>query len=147
MPTRVERIQPAAVEKLPGLVSAVKGGRFQPHIRTELSELYAVTQQAQTRYILLAKRSTAAPLERAEFVLGEIKATLHWHFEDGETSDEDIVLAQLAETHGSAQSHDGIAAALFDYAELADRKRRASHRGKQEPQQQPMESEVTVANA
>jgi len=111
--------------KLPGLVSAVKGGRFVATLPLELEELYAVMQEGQSSYILLSKKSSAAPVDHAEFVLGEMKATLTWLFDDGETTDEDAALEQLSEAHGSAQSHDAIAAALFDYAELADRNRAA----------------------
>lgn len=104
-----------------GLSSAVRGGRFSATIRCDLRELYDAMQQAQTDYHLLSKRSTAAPVERADLVLGELKAALEWHFDDAQKTDESAVLKALAEIHAGARAHDAIASALFDYAELAER--------------------------
>lgn len=103
-----------------GLSSAVKGGTFSENEPDELRELYEATQAANTNYRLaISKR--AAPVERAQYVLGELKATLEWLFEDGQQTDEDAQLDSLGQVHANVYSHDAIATALFDYAELASR--------------------------
>ena len=110
-----------SAEQRRGLSSAVRDGRFSATIRCDLSELYDALQQAQTRYHLLSKKSRVAPVERAHFAWDELKAALEWYFGDAQPSDEGMVLKALAETHAGARSHDAVASALFDYAELAER--------------------------
>jgi hypothetical protein len=58
-------------------------------------------------------------------VLDDIRSTLEWYFDDGKEDESDAQLAALIRTHASPTSHDAMAAALFDFAELADRHRAA----------------------
>lgn len=108
----------------PGLVSAV-GANFPASAPEDLVELVKELTDAQTEYRLLVGRSGAAPTDRAQFVLSEIRATLTWVFDDGARSDQDQQLVALAEAHDAAHSQDDVAAALFEYAEMADRNRGA----------------------
>jgi hypothetical protein len=112
---------PAGLETRPGLGSAAGSGAFQAETVSELLELVDALQQAQTNYRLLVSGSRAAPMERATFVLTEIRSTLEWCFDDGQETDEDGQLENLAREHEGALSQDALAAALFDYAELGSR--------------------------
>jgi hypothetical protein len=109
----------------PGLKSAVRSGTFNENIATELLELHDVLQAAQTRYQLLVSGPGAAPMERAQFVLAELRATLEWYFDDNVQNETDAQLEQLITTHDGAFSHDAVAAALFDFAALAEKHREA----------------------
>ena len=109
----------------PGLKSAVRNGTFNNDIATELLELHDVLQAAQTRYQLLVSGPGAAPIERAQFVLSELRSTLEWYFDDNVRSEGDAQLEQLIAAHDGAYSHDAVAAALFDFAALADKHREA----------------------
>lgn len=105
----------------PGLSAAVGNGRFHAGIAQELHELYEAAQDAQTEYHLSKQTQQSAPSERAAFVLAEIRATLEWCFDDGENTDADAQLESLAQEHNGAGSQDDVAAALMDYAALAER--------------------------
>jgi hypothetical protein len=84
-----------------------------------------VLQAAQTRYQLLVTTPEAAPTERAQFILSELRATLEWHFGDNVLGEHDAQLARLIESHDTASAHDALAAALFDFAALAENHRAA----------------------
>jgi hypothetical protein len=109
----------------PGLKSAVGNGTFADNIVKELLELHDVLQAAQTSYQLLVSGPTGAPVERAQFLLGELRSVLEWFFDDGREDVADAQLDRLIETHDGAFSQDAVAAALFDFAELANRHRDA----------------------
>jgi hypothetical protein len=109
----------------PGLKSAVRNGTFNENIATELLELHDVLQAAQTRYQLLVSGPGAAPMERAQFVLSELRSTLEWYFDDNVEDEADAQLEQLIAAHDTAFSHDAVAAALFDFAALAEKHREA----------------------
>jgi hypothetical protein len=105
----------------PGLVSATGNGLFTNDTVDELLELVDAVQHAQTQYRLLVSGAAPNPMERAQAVLSELRATLEWAFDDGQITDEDQQLEILATDHDGAVSQDAVAAALFDYAELAQR--------------------------
>jgi hypothetical protein len=109
----------------PGLKSAVRNGTFNENIAAELLELHDVLQAAQTRYQLLVSGPGAAPIERAQFVLSELRSTLEWYFDDNVKDEADAQLERLIESHDGAFSHDAVAAALFDFAALAEKHREA----------------------
>jgi hypothetical protein len=88
-------------------------------------ELHDVLQAAQTRYQLLVSGPGAAPMERAQFVLSELRSTLEWYFDDNVKDEADAQLERLIESHDGAFSHDAVAAALFDFAALAEKHREA----------------------
>ena len=109
----------------PGLESAVREGTFDANVATELLELREVLLAAQKRYRLLVSTPEAAPMERARFVLSELRAALRWCFDDGVRDERDAQLARLIASHDEVFSQDAIAAALFDFAALAERHRAA----------------------
>jgi hypothetical protein len=109
-------------EITPGLKGVVANGSFGAGTISELLELVDVLQHAQTTYRLLVSGAKAAvPLERVQFVLSELRATLEWCFDDDQLTEEDAQLENLATVHEGAVSHDALAAALFDYAEMSER--------------------------
>jgi hypothetical protein len=109
----------------PGLSSAVGNGTFTEAIADEIIQLQAAFQAAQTRYRLLITGVDTQPMECAQFILGELRSTLEWLFHDAEIHHSAAQLAALDAAHHGALSQDAVAAALFDYAELADRHRQA----------------------
>lgn len=109
----------------PGLSSAVGAGRFTNGIADEVQELHDALQAAQSKYKLAVNAPDAAPVDRAQFAIREMREVLHWYFDDGEEAKGDAQLAELTRTHQNALSHDALAAALFDYAALADMHRTA----------------------
>ena len=54
-----------------------------------------------------------------------MREVLRWYFDDGKDTQGDAQLAALARAHEEAFSHDALAAALFDYAALAELHRTA----------------------
>jgi hypothetical protein len=64
-------------------------------------------------------------VERATFLLGELQDALTYLFDDDVEDDNDARLAVLNGTHSGAMSQDALAAALDDYAALAERNRDA----------------------
>jgi hypothetical protein len=107
----------------PGLKSAVGNGTFNDNIARELLELHDVLQAAQTSYLLLASGPASAPMDRAHYLLGELRGVLEWFFDDGREDAADAQLERLVEEHDGALSQDAVAAALFDFAALAERHR------------------------
>jgi hypothetical protein len=105
----------------PGLGSAAGNGTLSSETVDELLELVDALQTAQTKYRLLVSGPPSTAMERAQFVLSEVRATLEWAFDDGQLTDEDHQLDTLVTEHDSALSQDAVAAALYDYAELAER--------------------------
>lgn len=87
----------------------------------ELLELVDAVQHTQTQYRLVVSGAQATPMDRAQFVLSEVRATLEWAFDDGQVTDEDHQLDTLATDHDGALSQNAVAVTLFDYAELAER--------------------------
>lgn len=106
----------------PGLKSAVQvGGHFSATAPQDLIEITDALQAAQTEYRLLVDSPRVAPTERGQFLLSEIRATLQWLFDDGNDDVSDAQLVALGEAHDDALSQDAVAAALYDYAALAER--------------------------
>ncbi|MBM4364174.1 MAG: hypothetical protein FJ104_15955, partial [Deltaproteobacteria bacterium] len=107
----------------PGLKSAVGTGTFTPEITEELLELHAALQVAQTRYLLTRSAPHAPLTEKGLAALGELRETLGWYAEGGKHDEAEAQLGALTSAHEHPLSHDAVAAALYDYAELADRLR------------------------
>jgi hypothetical protein len=71
-----------------------------------------------------SSEKNANPRDRAEFLLGEIRATLGWFFDDGILDEKDEMLAQLDAAHeNDPETADALASALDDYAHLAEKYR------------------------
>lgn len=60
-----------------------------------------------------------APLDRADFVLSEIRSTLEFLFDDGKYDESDEKLERLRAAFADSASQDAMALALEGYAELA----------------------------
>lgn len=105
----------------PGLESAVGNGAFTEKTVQDVLELEDALQAAQTQYRLLVSGPSSEPMDRAVFILSEMRSTLEWLFDDDKANETDAQLEALAMEHDSAASQDAVAAALFDYAELAER--------------------------
>jgi hypothetical protein len=73
----------------------------------------------------LVQGPTAAPLDRADFVLGEIRHSLEFLFDDGKQDDADVQLENLRTAFSPSASQDAMALALEGYAALAGKYRDA----------------------
>ncbi len=92
-----------------------------PDLATEIRELQLAVAASHSDYLVLVQSAAAAPLDRAEYVLGEIRSTLEFLFDDGKQDDSDTQLDNLRAAFADAASQDAIALALEGYAELAAR--------------------------
>jgi hypothetical protein len=109
----------------PGLELAVRGGQFHAGLGAEILELQQALSIAQTEYLLCLSPEPASPAARADFVRAEIAATLQYLFNDGVSDADRNRLSVLQQKHGNPTSQDARAAALDDYAGLAQ-----LHRGR-----------------
>jgi hypothetical protein len=107
--------------KIPGFSGVVSTQAVTPDIATEIRELQVAVAAAHSDYLVLVQSAAAAPLDRAEFVLAEIRSTLEFLFDDGKQDDSDTQLDNLRAAFADAASQDAIALALEGYAELASR--------------------------
>jgi hypothetical protein len=89
-------------------------------VAKDLLELVGAIQHADARYRLSATRGPA-PIPEARHVLSELRAALAWVASDPGAEKVREVLPRLARIHGRARSLVVLAAALYDYAELAER--------------------------
>ncbi|HVK65588.1 MAG TPA: hypothetical protein VM694_13990 [Polyangium sp.] len=99
-----------------------KGQRIGPKSGKEILSIQRAAQKAQTRYLLTvdSTKPDEDPIECGRFLLGELKATLTYHFDDGVTDAADAQLARVGAAHeADPRSADAIAAALEDHAALA----------------------------
>ncbi len=112
-------VGPGNIEARPGLEQAVSGGQFREELGQEILELQEATQVAQTAYLLTVSRPES-PMDRAQFVLGELRAALEFIFDDGVDDEDDVRVERLAQAHANALSQDAVALALEDYAGLAE---------------------------
>ena len=109
----------------PGLVSAERPGTFEASIGKDVLELHEALQTANTEYLLTAQRGPDTPMDRAQFVLGELKAVLAYMADDGVDNVDDQRLVNFNAQHQDAASQDAVAAALDDYAGFAELHRAA----------------------
>ena len=63
----------------PGLKVAVGNGTFTEGIADEILELHLAFQIAVVRHRMIIQDSGAAPIEEAQFMLSDLRATLQWH--------------------------------------------------------------------
>src|SRR5690606_26005438 len=61
-----------------------------------------------------------APVDRAEFLLSEIRQCLDFLFDDGVNDEYDAQLARLTESHTDTSSHDALALSLEGFATFAN---------------------------
>lgn len=111
--------------KIPGFSGVASAQGITADLATDIRELQLAVTAAHSDYLVLVQSSAAAPLDRAEFVLGEIRSSLEFLFDDGKQDDSDTQLENLRTAFADAASQDAIALALEGYAELAGRNRDA----------------------
>ncbi len=106
--------------EVPGFVSVAGPGRVTKETASEIRELHAAVSAAHSRYLILVEASNQAPLERADFVLSEIRAALTFAFEADESTTAQAQLERLRDAFPDSGSQDLAALALEAYAELGD---------------------------
>ncbi len=106
--------------EIPGLVTAAGPGRISEQTALEIRELHAAVAAQHSRYLILVEGTNQAPLARAEFVLGELRAALTYAIEGEEGGTGSAQLERLREAFADALSHDALALSLEAYAELGD---------------------------
>jgi hypothetical protein len=111
--------------KIPGFSGVVSTQMVTADLGNEIRELELAVAAAHSGYLVLVQGSAAAPLDRAEFVLAELRSTLEFLFDDGKQDDADVQLENLRTAFAGAASQDAIALALEGYAELASRNKDA----------------------
>lgn len=100
----------------PGLSSA----RLPDDIGVQLLSLYRLVRDSIEEFLLAtAPRESVTMLGRGEFVLGELKAAIEHHADDGEVNALDAQVDELARLHMGADSYLEVAEALDDYAAVA----------------------------
>lgn len=104
---------------LPGFSGVAPQSDINENTGSDIYELVAAAGHANAVYHKMLGSSEASPMERAEFVLYEIKATLEFVFDDDEHTTADDQLEQLANQFSRPTSQDGMAVALEAYVELA----------------------------
>lgn len=100
-----ERVEPAGEGIIAGQV--------------QIGELIDAFQEAQNRYRLLIDAKGPNPVDRAHFILSEVRSTLEWLFDDGRIDESDAQLAALRAAYDGQSSQDDLAGALLEYAALA----------------------------
>lgn len=103
-----------------GLDSVAGLGGVSGSTSTELRELQIAAATAQSRYLVLVQQASDAPVERADEILTELRATLGFVLTDGSNPTGEEQLERLREAYEASASHDGLALALESYAELAN---------------------------
>ncbi len=115
--------EPRTVDGLeyPGLNSVVATGRYSPNIPAEMRELQLAIGSVQRRYEGLVKKDNNAPIARADELLQYLRASLSFLLEDGENPEGEAALDKIRDLYSDEQSHDGIAATLEAYSDLASK--------------------------
>jgi hypothetical protein len=108
---------------LPGLELGERPGLFEKTIGSEIFELQEAVHAAHARYLLTVQAAAGAPMERAQFVLAELRSGLGFLFDDGVIDDNDARLERLAAAYDEAFSQDDVAAALDAYSVLGEQNR------------------------
>jgi hypothetical protein len=94
-------------------------GSLEASIGTEILELREAVSAAHAEYLLARPVPEKAPMERAQFVLRELRAALTFAFHDGVSDDADVALRRVAAaTNGGASKH-AVALSLETYTALA----------------------------
>ncbi len=93
----------------------------------EIQALVAEVQRGQSQYLLTVDpKLDVSKLDRARFVLDELRDALEFYFDDGVQNDDDTRLANLVAAHqDDAFDPDTASLALENFADLADRHRKA----------------------
>ncbi len=103
----------------------MKKGQLGPKTGEEILSLREAVSQAQAQYFLTFEQSVN-PMERGDFLLDEMTATLEYLLDDGIEDEKDAQLDRIDAAHADdPESFDALASALDDYAAFADVHRKA----------------------
>lgn len=107
----------------PGLASAAR--RFDEQISGDLTALVEAIQVEHTAFRLAAEPPVSREaVERGEALIDELTAALEFLFDDGVEDELDAQLDAISNLYGTrSRSDDALAAALFDFATLANEHR------------------------
>ncbi len=109
--------------RIPGFAGVSSNQTVTPELATEIRELQLAITAAHSDYLVLVQTAADTPLDRADFVLSEIRSTLEFLFDDGNHDQADEQLENLRVAFADSGSQDAMALALEGYAELAGRYR------------------------
>jgi hypothetical protein len=104
---------------IPGFAGVASTGSVTPELGAEIRELQLAVAAAHSEYLVLVQGPAVAPLDRADFIVGEIRSTLEFLFDDGKQDDADVQLENLRTAFVDSASQDAMALALEGYAALA----------------------------
>jgi hypothetical protein len=105
--------------KIPGLAGVTGGPAVTLETASEIRELQLAITATHTQYLVLVQTANDSPLDRADFVLSEIRSALSFLFDDGKHDASDEQLARLEQAFSDSGSQDAMALALEGYSELA----------------------------
>lgn len=108
---------------LPGFEAIAVTSLLDANTGAEIRELQLAITAAQSDYLVLAQTEDSGPMDRAEFVLQEIRSTLAFLFDDGEHAHADEQLATMERAYPTSGSQDAMALGLQGFADLAERHR------------------------
>jgi hypothetical protein len=109
--------------RIPGFAGVASNQTVTPELATEIQELQLAVATAHSEYLVLVQTAADTPLDRADFVMSEIRSTLEFLFDDGKSDEADVQLENLRVAFADSASQDAMALALEGYAELAGRHR------------------------
>jgi hypothetical protein len=98
---------------------AVVGSGFEENIAQEIRELSVAVGYVQGRYNHALQARLVAPVERAEFLISELRQALGFLFDDEVDDENDAQLERLNDSVSGARTHDELAEALDSYAIFA----------------------------
>jgi hypothetical protein len=111
--------------RIPGFAGVTSNQTVTPELATEIKELQLAVATAHSEYLVLVQSAADTPLDRADFVMSEIRSTLEFLFDDGKHDEADVQLENLRAAFADSASQDAMALALEGYSELAGRHRDA----------------------
>jgi len=112
------RVEPRG-GRIPGFAGVSATSGLTLTTADEIRELQLAVASAHSGYLVLVQKLGDAPLDRADYVLSEVRSALEFVFDDGVQDDSDLQLERLRTAFADSASQDAMALALEGYAELA----------------------------
>lgn len=94
---------------------------IEPSIAEDIRELNVAMTHTHSQFRAVMAANREAPVDRAEFLLSEIRQCLEFLFDDGVDDERDAEYARLSESHTDTSSHDALALSLEGFAYYANR--------------------------
>ena len=105
----------------PGLKEALVSNLIDATIANDIRELNVAMTNTHAQFRSVTGAALEAPVDRAEFLLSEIRQCLEFLFDDGMDDERDAELARLSESHSNTSSHDALALSLEGFAYFGNR--------------------------